>query len=123
MRLGDLAHLSERLQTLGLSDSLNTAFVERLNLTLRHALAALSRRSWATAQLAGELLAHLEGWRAYYHFCRPLLSLRFKLDMPQARGKADATPLWTAYPGHGGRSPGSSLVSGGVVSVPRGSAT
>jgi IS1 family transposase len=45
MRLGDLPHLTERLKTLGLSGSLNTAFVERLNLTLRHALAALSRRS------------------------------------------------------------------------------
>lgn len=45
MRLGDLTHLSERLKTPGQSGSLNTAFVERLNLTLRHALAALSRRS------------------------------------------------------------------------------
>jgi len=85
MRLGDLVHLSERLETLGLSGSLNTAFVERLNLTLRHALAALSRRSWATAQLTSELLTHLEWWRAYYHFCRPHLSLRFMLDVPQAR--------------------------------------
>jgi IS1 family transposase/transposase-like protein len=85
MRWGDLAHLTARLKTLGLSGSLNTAFVERLNLTLRHALAALSRRSWATAQFTGELMAHLEWWRAYYHFCRPHLSLRLKLDVPQAR--------------------------------------
>ena len=48
-------------------------------------LAALSRRSWATAQFMGELLAHLHWWRAYYHFCRPHLSLRLKLDLPQAR--------------------------------------
>jgi IS1 family transposase/transposase-like protein len=85
MRLGDLAHLTDRLKALGFSGTLNTAFVERINLTLRHALAALSRRSWATAQLTGELLAHLEWWRAYYHFCRPHLSLRLQLDGPQAR--------------------------------------
>jgi len=105
MRLGNLACLTDRLKTLGFSGTLNTAFVERINLTLRHALAALSRRSWATAQLTGELLAHLEWWRAYpqgacpcpphsgggppgvgsYHFCRPHLSLQFKLDGPHAR--------------------------------------
>jgi IS1 family transposase len=85
MRLGDLAHLAERLMALGLSGSLNTAFVERLNFTLRHALAALSRRSWATAQLTGELIAHLEGWRAHYHFCRAQAALRLKLDAPLAR--------------------------------------
>jgi len=85
MRWGDLAHLTDRLKALGFSGTLNTAFVERINLTLRQALAALSRRSWATAQLTGELLAHLEWWRAYYHFCRPHLSLRLQLDVPQQR--------------------------------------
>jgi IS1 family transposase len=90
MRLGDLAHLTDRLKALGFSGILNTAFVERINLTLRHALAALSRRSWATAQLTGELLAHLEWWRAYYHFCRPHAALRLKLDPPLARRGAQA---------------------------------
>jgi len=37
MRLGDVAHLTDRLKTLGFSGTLNTAFVERINLTLRHA--------------------------------------------------------------------------------------
>jgi IS1 family transposase/transposase-like protein len=85
MRLGDLAQLTQRLKALGYSGTLNTAFVERLNLTLRHALAALSRRSWATVQLSDELHTHLEWWRAYYHFCRPHLSLRLQLAMPQLR--------------------------------------
>ena len=85
MRLGELVQLTQRLKMLGLSGTLNTAFVERLNLTLRHALAALSRRSWATAQLTGELYAHLECWRAYYHFCRPHSSLRLTLEVPQLR--------------------------------------
>jgi IS1 family transposase len=91
MRLGELARLTDRLKTLGFSGTLNTAFVERINLTLRQALAALSRRFWATAQLTGELLAPLEGWRAYYHFCRPHVSLRLQLDMPHAR-RGQQTP-------------------------------
>ena len=91
MRWGDLAHLTARLKALGFSGKLNTAFVERINLTLRHALEALFRRSWATAQLTGELLAHLEGWRAYYHFCRPHLSLRLQFDVPQAQ-RSKQTP-------------------------------
>ncbi len=82
MRLGELAQLTQRLKALGYSGTLNTAFVERINpslrsgqvLTLRHALAALSRRSWATVQLTDELHTHtctarrrkcLEWWRAY----------------------------------------------------------
>ena len=85
MRLGDLSRLTDRLKSLGFSGTLNTAFVERINLTLRHALAALSRRSWATAQLTGELLAHLEWWRAYYHFCRPHSALRLTLAVPLLR--------------------------------------
>ena len=85
MRLGDRAHRTERLKALGVSDTLNTAFVECHNLTPRHALAALSRHSWAAAQLTGELLPHLEWWRAYFHFCHQHLSLRLQLDVPQAR--------------------------------------
>jgi hypothetical protein len=63
MRLGELAQLAQRLKVLGYSGTLNTAFVERLNLTVRHALAALSRRSWATVHLTDELHTHLEWWR------------------------------------------------------------
>jgi hypothetical protein len=48
------------LQGLGLSGRLNTAFIERVNLTVRHGVAALARRTWATSQQAPHLLAHLE---------------------------------------------------------------
>ena len=77
--------------------------MNRNNLTLRQGLAALTRRSWATAQLTPELEAHLEWWRVWYHFCRPHESLRLKLEKPQARkGRqtprcyADRTPAMTA---------------------------
>ena len=51
MRLGTSAALEATLQGLGLSGRLNTAFIERVNLTVRHGVAALTRRTWATAQL------------------------------------------------------------------------
>ena len=86
MRLGTGAALAVALQGLGLSGRLNTAFIERVNLTIRHGVAALARRTWATAQQAPQLLAHLEWWRAYYHFVRPHTSLRVVLVQPRERG-------------------------------------
>ena len=70
MRLGTEVDLKRVLQGLGLSGRLNTAFIVRVNLTVRHGVAALARRTWATSQQAPQLLAHLEWWRAYYHGCR-----------------------------------------------------
>jgi hypothetical protein len=86
MRLGTEAALKAALQGLGLSGRLNTAFIERVNLTVRHGVAALARRTWATSQQAPHLLAHLEWWRAYSHFVRPHAALRVPLVQPQARG-------------------------------------
>ena len=70
MRLGTQSDLAVALQGMGLSGRLNTAYIERVNLTVRHGVAALARRTWATAQQSPQLLAHLEWWRAYYHGCR-----------------------------------------------------
>ena len=86
MRLGTEAALKVALLGLGLSGRLNTAFIERANLPVRHGVAALARRTWATALQAPQLLAHLEWWRAYYHFVRPHTSLRIALVQPRERG-------------------------------------
>jgi transposase InsO family protein len=86
MRLGTEDALQVALQGLGFSGRLNTAFIERVNLTVRHGVAALARRTWATAQQSPQLLAHLEWWRAYYHFVRPHESLRVALLQPRERG-------------------------------------
>jgi Integrase core domain len=86
MRLGTEDALTVVLRGLGLSGRLNTAFIERVNLTVRHGVAALARRTWATAQQSPHLLAHLEWWRAYYHFVRPHASLRVALVQPRERG-------------------------------------
>jgi IS1 family transposase len=86
MRLGTEAALEATLQGLGFTGRLNTAFIERVNLTIRHGIAALARRTWATSQQASQLLAHLEWWRGYYHFVRPHQSLRVALVQPRERG-------------------------------------
>ena len=85
MRLGTENALTAALQGIGFSGRLNTAFIERVNLTIRHGVAALARRTWATAQQSPQLLAHLEWWRAYYHFVRPHHSLRVTLVQPRER--------------------------------------
>ena len=86
MRWGTALELKAALQGVGLSGRLNTAFVERVNLTVRQSVAALARRTWATAQDVPSLLVHLDWWRAYYHFVRPHASLRVPLADPIERG-------------------------------------
>ena len=86
MHLGTEDALQLTLQRLGFSGRLNTAFIERVNLTVRHGIAAHARRTWATAQQSPHLLVHLEWWRAYYHFVRPHAALRVALAQPRERG-------------------------------------
>jgi IS1 family transposase len=86
MRLGAEDALKVALQQLGFSGRLNTTCIERVNLTVRHGVAALARRTWATAQQSPYLLAHLEWWRAYYHFVRPHQALQVVLVQPRERG-------------------------------------
>jgi hypothetical protein len=86
MGLGTAANLKVTLQGLGLSGRLHTACIERVNLTVRHGVAALARRTWATGKPAPQLLAHLEWWRAYSHVVRPHASLRVALVQPRERG-------------------------------------
>ncbi len=86
LRCGTATALKTALQTQGLSGRLNTAFVERVNLTLRQSVAALVRRTWSTMQDTPQLLLHVDWWRAYYHFVRPHESLRVLLAQPVDRG-------------------------------------
>jgi IS1 family transposase len=64
------------LRRLGWAGVVQTAFIERLNLTARQSVAALTRRTWATAQTVAGLQRQVAWWRAYYHFSRPPRSLR-----------------------------------------------
>ncbi len=85
--LGSLDQLTAALRSSGASGAIQTAFVERLNLTVRQAVTALTRRTWGIAQSSAELMFHLEWWRAYYHFTRPHASLSEPLAEPRPRGE------------------------------------
>lgn len=52
MLWGAFETLTRRLKVVGLSGWLNTAFIERLNLTLRQGVALLTRRTWGAARQA-----------------------------------------------------------------------
>ena len=88
MLCGEREKLTTGLKALGLSGKINTAFVERLNLTIRQGVSFLVRRTWGTAQFTSELELHLQWWRGYYHFVRYHESLRVQFSQPiQGHGK------------------------------------
>ena len=64
-----------RMASHGFSPLIQTAFIERVNLTLRRGVSALMRKTWALVHSPERLLLHVEWWRAYYHFVRPHESL------------------------------------------------
>ena len=59
------------------SSTLNTSFIERLNLTIRQGSAYLSRRTICYARLPERLDDHLELIRCYYNFMRRHRALKF----------------------------------------------
>ena len=85
MRTGSLDALQLLLQQAGWSGIVQTAFVERVKLTVRRGLAMLARRSWSTARTVPQLQDGFAWWRAYYHFVKPHESLRLELAIPRPR--------------------------------------
>ena len=57
--------------------TLNTSFIERLNLTIRQGSAYLCRRTICHARWRERLEGHLELLRCYYNFVRPHRALKF----------------------------------------------
>jgi len=76
---------SKRLRQVGLSGRISTAFVERINITIRQCVSKLTRRTWGPAKYTPELMEHLEWWRGYDHFVRPHESLVEELGQPVKR--------------------------------------
>ena len=71
IRLGSRQLIRSGLKALSLTGKVQTAFVERANLTLRELIAPLSRRTWSIAFDRQHLHLHIQWGLAYYHFCRP----------------------------------------------------
>ncbi len=78
----------------GLSHCIQTAFIERLNLTLRQSIAPLTRKTWSLPQSQAHLLLHVEWGRLYYHLLRPHQSLR-QSTPAMALGLSDH--VWTIH--------------------------
>jgi len=91
MAWGEEKEYRERTKKAGQSGKINTAFVERVNLTIRQCISKLTRRTWGPAKYASELMEHLEWWRIYYHLARYHESLAIKLGEPiMHKGKQQA---------------------------------
>ena len=90
MLLGERRQLKEALQKLGLSGRIQTAYVERLNLTLREMIAPLSRRTWSMAHDRPHLGRHIEWGRASYHIVLPHGSLQQVTENGQRRRRTPA---------------------------------
>jgi len=75
MMWGIRKDLNALLKQYGFVSLIQTAFIERVNLTIRRGVAPLMRKTWSLAQYPDHLLLHIEWWRSYYHFIRPHESL------------------------------------------------
>ena len=77
VKIGSASRLKDVLLTSEDSATLNTSFVERLNLTIHQGSAYLHRRSPCHARGANQLRGHVELLRCYYNFIRPHRALKF----------------------------------------------
>ena len=93
MLCGARSQLTERLQLVGLSGQIHTAFIERLNLTLRHLVAALRRRTWALAYTVRGLRWRVALAAGYYNFCRTHQAVRVPIGDGRCRGRTPAMAL------------------------------
>ena len=75
--LGARWRFEEALKNSEDSSTLNTSFIERLNLTIRQSLAYLARRTLSHARSKEKLEEQLELVRCYYNFARPHGALKF----------------------------------------------
>src|SRR5919109_5117723 len=71
---------------------INTAFIERVNLTIRQHVAAVGRRVMTLCKGAEGLHQQLVLYHVYYNFCLPHASLRQPLPQPlPTNGNGSAT--------------------------------
>ena len=83
---------AKRLEELGLS--ISTSLIERLNLTLRHALAPLVRKSASFCKDRTQMRRRVVLFQAFYNFARPHMSLRLPVSEPVAHASGLIQPKW-----------------------------
>ena len=108
LTIGTASRLNDALLESEDSESLNTSFIERLNLTIRQGSAYLRRRSTAHARCEDPLREHVELLRCHYNFVRPHRALRFGRETrtPAMQAGLVSQPLtWSDIFKAGGPSP------------------
>jgi hypothetical protein len=89
-----------RLTTLGLQ--ISTSLIERFNLTLRHALAPLTRKCWGFCKDRTQLRRRVVFFQAFYNFA-PTPKLAVAVARTRAAwGWVDSPQVATTYSGNGG---------------------
>jgi len=74
--------------------TINTAFIERLNLDLRQCVAAIGRRVNTLCQGEAGLRDQLTLFQVYHNFVLPHASLRQRLPLPEATNGSGSAKLW-----------------------------
>jgi len=87
---------TEEIQALldSLRQKINTPFVERINLTLRHLLSRLHRKTLCFTKQRECLVHHLHLALTYYHFTRYHASLRVALLEPLPTRGSGSPKKW-----------------------------
>jgi len=86
---GTLAEIKQMLAAHGWQ--INTAFIERVTLTIRQHVAAVGRRVTTLGKGEVGLRQQLALYHLYYNFCLPHASLRLLLLQPEpTKGKGSA---------------------------------
>jgi IS1 family transposase len=88
---GNLEVVKATLIGSGVGRVINTAFIERLNLTIRQHVAALARKVIQLAKTETGLDNQLTLSQSYYNFCLPHSALRLPLPEPQPT-KGEGSP-------------------------------
>ena len=89
---GTLAAIEQVLAAHGWQ--INTAFIERLNLTIRQHVAAVGRRVTTLCKHEAGLRQQLALYHMYYNFCLPHTSLRQPLPLPEPTNGTGSATRW-----------------------------
>ena len=91
---GSLKAVKRVMSQTGVGRITNMAFIERLNLNIRHHVAALGRKVMSLAKTQAGLEAQLNLCQVYRNFCLPHSSLRLPLPKPQPTRGGGSPKKW-----------------------------
>lgn len=91
---GSLTAIEKVMTQTGVGKIINIAFIERLNLAIRHHVAALGRKVMSLAKTQMGLEAQLSVCQTYHNFCLLHSSLRLPLPEPQPTRRGGSPKKW-----------------------------